>query len=384
MDHARGGGADALGQLIDRHRDDLLRIALAPLSAEAARELGRALRGAAGGSAGAPDAAAASASDDRIDRAGGNPFFIAALTSHREEGSSPTDAVQGWINQTPRATADLLGVAAVVGSSFDLATLGALLDRPSADIGALLDPAVRGGLVVARGGGRFDFAHDLIRSALEDDLPSSLRRALHRDAAVVLRGARAEQSVIAHHLAQGARPGDEVAAEEIRQACLQIVRHDASTAADLLGTAVALCRVGSETWAAAISDRVIALQWGGHAVAALALANEAVAHPMPPTEVARVRIARAAALGLVNDLPASAEEYRGCWRRRRCRMRCGRRSRPSSRRSTHGASTGRLAGRERARRSSWRGRRVRSRPSSRPCARCRPHSSSTGRSTPPS
>ena len=215
-----------------------------------------------------------------------------------------------WIKRIPTTTSDLLGMASIFGGAFSTDVLGAMTDQSISNLVSTLEPAVEAGLLQATAAGRYAFSHDLIQSTLHDDLPASLRRALHRDAAKVLRGLSSKPGIVAHHLARGARPGDEDAAEQIRAACAQVVLHDAASASDLLGRAVALCAPGSPTWASLICDHVTALQWAGRAQAALELANEAIVHSMPKAEMAKIRIIRATCLALVNDLPASAEEYR--------------------------------------------------------------------------
>jgi DNA-binding CsgD family transcriptional regulator len=291
---------DAIEQIIARQREDVVSVSLGPLAVSHAHELGSILAG----------HELDNDSAKRLSQAGGNPLLIAALVNTESDAGPTNDAVLGWIRRMPEATTDLLGVAAIFGGAFDTRTLAAMTDRQAADLIAGLEPAVLSGLVVTSGSGRYTFFHDLIRSALYDDLPSTLRSALHRDAAKVLRRSGADPGVVAHHLGHGARPGDEEAAEQIRVACAQVVRHDATSASDLLGRAVTLCAPGSPTWAATVSDHVTALQWAGRAAEALALSTEAMSYSMSKAEMAKVRLSRATSLGLLGDLPGSAEEYR--------------------------------------------------------------------------
>ncbi len=291
---------EAIDQIAGRFGDRLVRLELGPLPSDHARVLGAKLVG------GTLDAGALA----RLDQAEGNPFFISALASYGSEGSTPTEAVLSWFAQLRRSTADLLAVASVLGSTFDTALLAAMTDESVSAIVDELEPAVASGLVRRQAAGRYAFGHDLIRSAVEDQLPNSLRTALHRDAARVQTVNGGDHGVIARHLAWGARFGDEAAAEQIREACLQVVRHDANGAADLLASAVALCPPGSDTWAACGADLVVALQWAGRSGDALAVANAAVAQPSSKNGEVALRIARANSLALVNDIPASAAEFR--------------------------------------------------------------------------
>ena len=291
---------DVIDQISDRHRDRVVAINLAPLRMSEARELGATLLGHELD----PETLR------RLARAGGNPFFVTAVMATDTDSSTPHEAVMSWIRQIPTATSDLMGMASIFGGAFSIDVLGAMTDQSASNLVSTLEPAVEAGLLQASGAGRYAFAHDLIQSALHEDLPVSLRRALHRDAAKVLMRLSSKPGIVAHHLARGARPGDEEAAEQIRAACAQVVLHDATSASDLLGRAVALCAPGSPTWASLICDQVTALQWAGRAQAALELANEAIGYSMPKAEMAKIRIVRATSLGLLNDIPASAAEYR--------------------------------------------------------------------------
>jgi DNA-binding CsgD family transcriptional regulator len=246
---------------------------------------------------------------DKLDRAAGIPFFIEAAI-HGAHASTPDEAISHRVSQLPVATSEVMSLAAVIGGGFDLTTIAVLADRSVRDIVRAVEPAIERGLVRSTGGGGYEFVHDLIRAAVLEDLPPPLRTPLHREIAEALATAGAESSVVAHHLVNGARPGDEDVAERIRSLCDDVVRRDAALAAELLDRASRLCRTGSPTWAATTADRVVALQWAGRAADALDLANESVTIPMPPAESARMRISRATSLGLVNDLVASADEYR--------------------------------------------------------------------------
>ncbi|MGW5673083.1 ATP-binding protein, partial [Micromonospora sp. NPDC003776] len=123
-------------------------------------------------------------------RTGGNPFFVeqtARLWS--ADGLATTiapgvrEAVRRRLDQLPAPVMEALTVAAVLGRVFHRQLLAACVPGPVAQIDRLLDRAVSARLVVARGGGRFAFAHDLVRETLYDGIPETHRRARH--AAVV-------------------------------------------------------------------------------------------------------------------------------------------------------------------------------------------------------
>ncbi len=291
---------DTIQQVAARYNDRVVRIGLEPLTATHARELGVSLLGRKL----TPEA------DARLDQAEGNPFFITALAAQEGEATSALAAVRSWVAQLKRATADLLCVASVLGFTFDLSLLASMTDQSFEELVETLEPAVRNGLVRAFGEGRYTFGHDLIRNTIEDDLADSLRRALHREAARVQASRGSDPGVVAQHLAWGARFGDEASAEQIRLACLNVVRHDANGAAELLSAAISLCIPGSMVWATSVANRVVALQWAGRAEMALQVSAESMDQPMSKESEAELRMVRATSLALVNNLPGAAVEYR--------------------------------------------------------------------------
>ncbi|MBY8872360.1 AAA family ATPase [Micromonospora sp. PLK6-60] len=123
-------------------------------------------------------------------RTGGNPFFVEQTARlWRADGLVTTiapgvrEAVRRRLAQLPAPVVEALTVAAVLGPACHRQLLAACVPGPAAQIDRLLDRAVAARLVVARGGGRFAFAHDLVRETLYDGLPDDERRARH--AAVV-------------------------------------------------------------------------------------------------------------------------------------------------------------------------------------------------------
>jgi predicted ATPase len=84
------------------------------------------------------------------------------------------DALQRRIALLAAPVRHLLTTASVLGREFHRQVLAAAAAFPVAQTDRLLDQAVAARLVVARGGGRFAFAHDLVRESLyagldEDD-----------------------------------------------------------------------------------------------------------------------------------------------------------------------------------------------------------------------
>ncbi|MEU4527833.1 AAA family ATPase [Micromonospora ureilytica] len=119
-------------------------------------------------------------------RTGGNPFFVeqTARLWHTDDtvgaiAPGVREAVRRRLAQLPAAVVEALTVAAVLGREFHRQVLAACVAAPAAQVDRLLDRAVTARLVVARGGGRFAFAHDLVRETLYDGLTDDDRRARH-------------------------------------------------------------------------------------------------------------------------------------------------------------------------------------------------------------
>ena len=160
-------------------------------------------------------ASALDAASDQIDRlvatAGGNPFFLEEIVaSLREDGARdavpPTiSALLGArIDRLPQEEQEALRSAAVLGSSFDVETLGRL---PGIGDGGGLEPIVdslvrRDFLVTTERSGRYRFRHELTREAAYAAMPKARRAELHELAADLLERADAAETdaVIGRHL----------------------------------------------------------------------------------------------------------------------------------------------------------------------------------------
>ncbi|MET7327220.1 AAA family ATPase [Nonomuraea sp. NPDC005650] len=116
-------------------------------------------------------------------RTGGNPFFVEQTARLWRSGGSADaiapgvrDALLRRLSLLPRPVAELLPTAAVLGREFHRQVLAATAAAPVAHVDRLLELAVVAKLVVAKGGGRFAFAHDLVRETLYDSLDDPAER----------------------------------------------------------------------------------------------------------------------------------------------------------------------------------------------------------------
>jgi DNA-binding CsgD family transcriptional regulator/tetratricopeptide (TPR) repeat protein len=150
-------------------------------------------------------------------RTGGNPFFLRelwadlerrggleALRSPARVPSSISDTLIARLAPLGEDVRAVIELAAILGPSFDLATLVAASEAEQTQTLSLLDVATAAGLVEpdeAAGGG-YSFVHALARQAVLDRTPPSRRTVLHARAAEALQRQPPHTSLtpqLAHH-----------------------------------------------------------------------------------------------------------------------------------------------------------------------------------------
>lgn len=180
------------------------RVDLAPLTAAEVS----ALLGHVGGAEPEPHMA-----EEVFRRTGGNPFFVQALAEELDAtgrlDAVPTglaDLLVGRLEPLPDAAREVVRAAAGSAGTVPDSVLRAVLGRPDVEVDEALRAAVQAGLLVPDGAG-YRFAHDLLRTAIHDDLLPGGRARLHADYADVLASAGAPPGEVAHHHAlAGNRP----------------------------------------------------------------------------------------------------------------------------------------------------------------------------------
>src|SRR4029079_5889389 len=186
----------------------------------------------------------------------GNPFFLIEVVRHVEEsggvwqpGSLPEgvrETTGRRLSRLPNTTTDALAVAAVVGTTFDLALVEQVC---GADLVDPIAEAVAAGLVVEETGARdrVRFAHAIVRQVLLAELVSLKRVRLHRTIAELLeaRPSSADDADerlvdLAHHWFECASTGsaDQAAAACRRAADRAMERLAYEEAGDLYGMAL--------------------------------------------------------------------------------------------------------------------------------------------------
>jgi len=198
----------ALRRAVDRAgRPNLLR--LKPLPPKAAAEMVADL---AGGDPG-PDLARLAAD------AAGNPLYLTELVdalrrcgglavragtadltgAATDAPATLHEAISDRLDFLPGPAREALRAAALLGGEFSVDDLAVVTGRRPAELAPALADAQAVG-VLADAGDQMAFRHPLIRAALYDELPASVRAAWHRDAAFALLRAGAPAPAVARQL----------------------------------------------------------------------------------------------------------------------------------------------------------------------------------------
>jgi tetratricopeptide (TPR) repeat protein len=163
------------------------------------------------------------------DRTGGNPFFVGEVVElltadgqsvdvdavRRDSGvpAAVQDVVRRRVSSLPVPTQRLLSAASVVGRTFDLDVLAAVVEAPVADLLDGLDPALEVGLIEDTDvPARFQFSHALVAETLAAEVNPSRRARLHASTARALARLRASNldghlADLAHHAVEGSIAG---------------------------------------------------------------------------------------------------------------------------------------------------------------------------------
>lgn len=172
--------------------------------------------------------------DDRDGRLGravfakseGNPFFMTELARQLEDGDaadpgalfvpvSALELIRQRVGQLHAETREVSSVAAVIGRSFELPLLSAVLERAPAALMPAIDDAIANEVLVAAPESRtaFAFSHELLRVMLYDAHSPSERRRWHLTIGRALQQRASEgdatpPSELAYHLHAALPEGD--------------------------------------------------------------------------------------------------------------------------------------------------------------------------------
>jgi DNA-binding NarL/FixJ family response regulator len=213
--------------------------------------------------------------------AAGNPMYVTELvnallrdgsielTEGRAEvkdergralSSSLVETIAQRLNFLSQRAREILRVAALLGSGFDVTELSAVLHAPAIELWDVLTEAVRCG-VLLDAGSTLTFRHDLIRQVFAEDLPPAARTALHLEIGRALADSGAPVARVAEHLLVGPDL-DGPALDWLARAAPDLVLRAPGTAVDLLRRAIA--SVGDRPPADALRCHLArALLWAG-------------------------------------------------------------------------------------------------------------------------
>jgi len=153
--------------------------------------------------------------------AAGNPLFVAELLEALAgEGMIETAGGQADVADValppmlrmmilrhlsflPDGTVQALLAASILGSAFTVTDLSVTMARPAIELSPLLAEGIRA-RILADDGSRLRFRHGLIRDAIYEDQPLSIRQGLHREAGQRLAQAGAPSRQVAGQMARSA------------------------------------------------------------------------------------------------------------------------------------------------------------------------------------
>lgn len=253
----------------------------------------------------------------------GNPFLIVELSRALADGmlgpdsgaSLPSPLRAAVLRRFERLASDSieeLRVAAVLGSHVVVDDVAALTDGTVPTVARRLAPALASGLLVDREG-RIEFAHDLVQQAIYEDIPLSLRRALHRRAVHRLDERGAALEAIAVHADRAADGPDRELYERVMRTYHRAVHGSyPASAAGLLEVASGLAP-DAESYDAVIAPLANHLYRLGRSAEAEAIATPVVRRTTDPKMLAEALYGLGSAvwqLGRVEEARAIFSELR--------------------------------------------------------------------------
>jgi DNA-binding CsgD family transcriptional regulator len=200
---------------------------------------------------------------------------------------------------------DAVTVAASLGRTFTFDELARTLGRPASDLLAPVGELLEANLLVERDD-HLAFWHDITREAVRASVPVTARRALDRQAAVVLLEAGALPVEVAVQLAASAEVGDEVAIATLLDAARALVTTDPGTAAQFGQRALEIAPVHHPQRGEIVGTTAIALHIAGNSEQAIAFADRALRETLPGLQEAEVRLSIAGMFAISPEIRIGA------------------------------------------------------------------------------
>jgi hypothetical protein len=196
-------------------------------------------------------------------------------------------------------------VATALDRRFSFADLAAMHDATASAILEPVEELVRADLLVD-GGDTLAFRHDLIREAVRESLPASVRLALDRQAADVMLARGALPVEVATQLADSAAPGDEVAITTLLKAAEALATTDPGIAADFSQRALELASAKHPLRGLLTARTAMLLHAAERGERAKEFADTALRQALPPVQQAEVRLSIAEMFAISPDVRADS------------------------------------------------------------------------------
>jgi DNA-binding CsgD family transcriptional regulator len=263
-----------------------------------------------------------------ISGAAGNPLFVTELLGAlAQEGAIETAGGRAEVAEVtlpptlrltilrrlsflPEDSLQALRAASILGSSFTVTELSVTMARPALELSVVLAEGIAG-RVLEEYGAIIRFRHDLIRDALYEDLPLSVRRGLHREAGQRLAQTGAPALQVAEHLARGAGQGDAEAIGWLTRAAREAAARSPDIAASLLERAAGLMAPADPGRDRLLAERASSLMISGRIADTLAACRSLLDRDLDPQVDGPVRICLGRALlaeGQVRDALQELEQ----------------------------------------------------------------------------
>lgn len=239
--------------------------------------------------------------------AGGNPLLLNELLAGlRDEGRIRADAgsarlapgplpkrllavVQRWVTALGPRVRQVLAVGAVLGRSFSLDNVAALLGETPARLLPEVEAAM-GADLLAAAPESLTFERELVWRALAQSVPRPARQALHRQIAQLLLDQGGPVTEAASHLVRAGRPAAPAALARVDSAARSRLVAAPQTAADLALKALLLSEPADQDWFPRIVTAVEALTAAGRLAEAEECAQSALAGPVPTARPVETRL----------------------------------------------------------------------------------------------
>ena len=256
-------------------------------------------------------------------RAGGSPFLLVEILSGlREENlvqiesgraelvearlpHRVTESMRRRLHRMSDEARHVATAASALGRRFSLDDLAAMVGLAATAVLAPVEELIHADLLAERDD-KLGFGHDLIRDAVRASVPLPARRALDRQAAVLLLAKGALPVEVATQLAVSAEPGDDVAIRTLFKAAEALGTTDPGAAADLSQRALDLAPRKHALRGPLAAQTAIWLHAAARSEEAKSFADTALREVLPPEQEADVHLSIAGMFAISPDVRAES------------------------------------------------------------------------------